>query len=329
MLPWSRALLHDCVGIRGIVWSFLCSYFFAWYTRVRVRERPFIGAAHRRKNRVEHAPGLAAAAPPGQTVGDNTQDRQISRKKDEHNSQSHQTAPPLPSSPPSISHKGVVEDGTSAKGDILICADGIHSAVRAVLFPGVVPVRSYFVGYVGLADFDEDAISKEGPGFIWSECERAIGLCEWLDYHSHSRGWTDAGVERDAGYSRCVFRYMRLLADGDAYLHLIPEERDLIDAVENIQAAICSTLVTVGLGVEALWVDYIAGPGAPFWSGGGGGPAAVQNAVGRMRGDVDRWRDGLAELSAWLGWEVVGCKDVCEWDERCYIPMWPFHFLTR
>jgi len=40
---------------------------------------------------------------------------------------------------------------------------------------------------------------------------------------------------------------------------------------------------------------------------------------------VNRWKEGVEELMAWLGWagEWVACPQKCAWDETCFIPMWP------
>ncbi|KAJ1556266.1 hypothetical protein HK405_003862, partial [Cladochytrium tenue] len=48
--------------------------------------------------------------------------------------------------------RAVFEDGTSAAGDILVGADGVNSATRGILFPEVKPVRTEYVGYLGVSE---------------------------------------------------------------------------------------------------------------------------------------------------------------------------------
>ncbi|KXS16405.1 FAD/NAD(P)-binding domain-containing protein [Gonapodya prolifera JEL478] len=50
----------------------------------------------------------------------------------------------------------VFSDGTQTSGDILIAADGVHSTVRSILFPDVRPVKTGFVGYLGVSEYDTD-----------------------------------------------------------------------------------------------------------------------------------------------------------------------------
>ncbi|KAI9348240.1 hypothetical protein DFJ73DRAFT_603138, partial [Zopfochytrium polystomum] len=50
--------------------------------------------------------------------------------------------------------RAVFEDGSTADGDILVGADGINSGVRRALFPEVKPVRSDYVGYIGVSEHD-------------------------------------------------------------------------------------------------------------------------------------------------------------------------------
>ncbi|KAI9361686.1 hypothetical protein DFJ73DRAFT_956970 [Zopfochytrium polystomum] len=48
----------------------------------------------------------------------------------------------------------VFADGTVARGDILIGADGVHSHVRRALFPDVRARQSNYVGYVGVSEYN-------------------------------------------------------------------------------------------------------------------------------------------------------------------------------
>lgn len=115
-------------------------------------------------------------------------------------------------------------------------------------------------------------------------------------------------------YSRCKYRYTRLLVPEELHASLSPEEEDIRLAVEDVYGTICSVLLTVGFGVEQAWFESTAGKGQESST-----PAAA------LTGRADRWHDNIAKLQAWLGWEseYYGCEQMCAWDERCYIPMWP------
>lgn len=114
---------------------------------------------------------------------------------------------------------------------------------------------------------------------------------------------------------------------------LSPEEEDIRLAVEDVHGTVCGVLLTMGFGIEQAWLDLTAGRGRHHHRGGGAGPrgggddvveAAAAAATG-LAGRAAAWRDSIAELTAWLGWEseYYGCSEMCAWDERCYIPMWP------
>lgn len=51
----------------------------------------------------------------------------------------------------------VFEDGTGAEGDFLVGADGVHSRVRQIIFPGA-PVPSY-LGVLGVGGFVPPAVA--------------------------------------------------------------------------------------------------------------------------------------------------------------------------
>jgi hypothetical protein len=126
--------------------------------------------------------------------------------------------------------------------------------------------------------------------------------------------WRVGGKVYNESYSRCKYRYTRLLAPEHA-TKLVPEEEDLKWAAEETQGAICSVLLTIGFGVEQTWAELFA------HSPGGDRVTEPQAVETRVRA----WEDALAQLMAWLGWEsgLLGCKEVCAFDERCFIPMWP------
>lgn len=116
-------------------------------------------------------------------------------------------------------------------------------------------------------------------------------------------------------YSRCKYRYTRLLVPEELETSLPREEEDIRLAVEGVYGAVCSVLLTLGFGVEQAWFDYN--------EDGSNGQASLN--ADALVGRADRWHDNIAELQAWLGWEseYYGCRETCAWDERCYIPMWP------
>ncbi|KAI0599827.1 hypothetical protein F4775DRAFT_95946 [Biscogniauxia sp. FL1348] len=145
-----------------------------------------------------------------------------------------------------------------------------------------------------------------------------VGYLEYPTRTADPSLWrTDSDFFRTT-HARCRYRYTRLMEDEEerSGVSLSPEERDLRWAVEETFGAVCSVLLTVGFGIERSWAAYFQKRGA-----GGSHPEAASE-LGRL---AATWSDGLEELMAWLGWadQFVGCSEVCAWDERCYIPMWP------
>ncbi|KAI1259506.1 hypothetical protein F5Y18DRAFT_409318 [Xylariaceae sp. FL1019] len=126
-------------------------------------------------------------------------------------------------------------------------------------------------------------------------------------------------------YSRCRYRYTRLMAapsspsTTDPFNH---EEQDLRWSVEETFGAICSVLLTIGFGIEQAWDTHFQHPHSQSKDKSIAGPDAADT----LRNLAGSWTEGLDELVAWLGWsdEFTGCTEVCAWDERCYIPIWPF-----
>ncbi|KAK1993813.1 hypothetical protein LX36DRAFT_615254 [Colletotrichum falcatum] len=136
-------------------------------------------------------------------------------------------------------------------------------------------------------------------------------LVSFLEYpRSRDAGtWEASGALFGETYSRCRYRYTRLLV-GAA---LSARERELRDAAEEVMGAVCGVLLEVGFGIEGAWYDLEEGRG----SGSGSGSGLEARAAG--------WADAVRRLRAWVGWEgeFIRCGRVCGWDERCYIPMWP------
>lgn len=153
---------------------------------------------------------------------------------------------------------------------------------------------------------------------------------------SSSTPWSTRSALYAETYSRCRYRYTRLLVPGERRgAPLSPEEEDIRLAVEDVHGTVCGVLLTMGFGIEQAWLDLTAGRGRHHHHrGGGAGPrggdddvveAAAAAAAIALAGRAAAWRDNIAELTAWLGWEseYYGCSEMCAWDERCYIPMWP------
>ncbi|KAJ1563086.1 hypothetical protein HK405_002097 [Cladochytrium tenue] len=72
------------------------------------------------------------------------------------------------------------EDGTTASGDILVGADGINSVTRSIILPGITPVKTDYVGYLG--------VSKVTPDLDWND--------ESLIFH----------LDPSSGRSTCIAR---------------------------------------------------------------------------------------------------------------------------
>jgi hypothetical protein len=115
----------------------------------------------------------------------------------------------------------------------------------------------------------------------------------------------------NATYSRCRFHHTRLL-DPEEGVTLGPEESTTKWAVEETTSGICSVLVDVGLSIEKSWQSTFNIP-------------TNYTLQSNIEHEVKRWTEGLEELMSWLGWagEWTFCKEKCEWDEKCFIPMWP------
>ncbi|WYZ44071.1 hypothetical protein EsH8_VII_000507 [Colletotrichum jinshuiense] len=122
-------------------------------------------------------------------------------------------------------------------------------------------------------------------------------------YEIDEETWDVHGELFSETYSRCRYRYTRLLVD----VPLSPSERDLRDAVEEVMGGICGVLLEVGFGIESAWYDLEEGLSL------------------ELEDMSEKWTDGMRQLRAWVGWEgeFIRCEKACGWDERCYIPMWP------
>ncbi|KIM81237.1 hypothetical protein PILCRDRAFT_505623 [Piloderma croceum F 1598] len=97
---------------------------------------------------------------------------------------------------------------------------------------------------------------------------------------------------------------------------LTKQEQRLRDAVEGVLRRVCR-FGTNTLGEALDLLDKLEDRGD---SGGEGGPDEVEG-----RKMLERWREEVEGLMDWLGWAGVWqrCPRACDWDEQCYIPMWP------
>lgn len=132
--------------------------------------------------------------------------------------------------------------------------------------------------------------------------------------------WTVGTELFNETYSRCRYHYTRLLAPDQ--VSLLPEEMEQRQAVEEVQGGICSVMLTIAFGVEKTWAE-VFNKNAKW--------RKPSHALSGLTQRVLAWHDDLSLLRAWLGWEsdFTGCKTVCAWDERCYIPMWPLMSRAR
>ncbi|KAJ1561500.1 hypothetical protein HK405_003738, partial [Cladochytrium tenue] len=56
----------------------------------------------------------------------------------------------------SLGVTSIFDDGTSATGDVLVGADGVHSAVRRLILPVSKANYSENVGYIGVSAVSQD-----------------------------------------------------------------------------------------------------------------------------------------------------------------------------
>lgn len=148
-----------------------------------------------------------------------------------------------------------------------------------------------------------------------------IPFLEYPPEPSESNWKRDSSLFNDT-FSRCRYHYTRLL-DPNEGIFLNPQEQTLQWAVEETMSSICSVLIDTDLSMEGLWFSFFDTPTAT---------SAInsQSAFGVVRHEVQRWAGGVEELMAWLGWagEWASCERKCEWDEKCYIPMWPLIHMS-
>ncbi|KAK1636221.1 hypothetical protein BDP81DRAFT_350070, partial [Colletotrichum phormii] len=108
-------------------------------------------------------------------------------------------------------------------------------------------------------------------------------LVSFLEYPREidRQTWDVRGALFAETYSRCRYRYTRLMVD----LPLSVRERDLRGAVEEVMGGICGVLLEVGFGIERTWYDLERGE------------------TSELEAASERWADGVRRLRAWVGWE--------------------------
>ena len=120
--------------------------------------------------------------------------------------------------------------------------------------------------------------------------------------------------------SRCRYSYTRLLynAEGNLENEIGRPERVLIEATEDVLSAICTSIISVGFGIEYEWLSRWNTPNA----------IAIDPFLRNLTDLALSWHREVEELWAWLGWagDEVRCEELCRPDEYCYIPMWPVMF---
>jgi hypothetical protein len=133
--------------------------------------------------------------------------------------------------------------------------------------------------------------------------------------------WTLGSQRGRETFSRCKYSYTRLHYNTEGKLRdrIGRQERVMIEATEDVLAAICIVIIQVGFQIEYEWLSRWNTPNAT--AAYAPSPSITDQALS--------WKEDLEQLMAWLGWaaDEVRCEELCSADEYCYIPMWPLIFL--
>jgi hypothetical protein len=136
-------------------------------------------------------------------------------------------------------------------------------------------------------------------------------------------GWTLESKRGRETFSRCKYSHTRLLYNVEGKLRddIGRQERIIIEATEDVLAAICAVIIQVGFHIEYEWLSRWNTPNTT--AGYPSPPSITEPAL--------LWQRELEELMAWLGWaaDEVRCETLCSEDEYCFIPMWPLIGLDR
>lgn len=181
-------------------------------------------------------------------------------------------------------------------------------------------IISRVTDHLGMMDTKLASLTGDTETFTWISELRGqshLFLVPFLEYPQENtrETWSVDTASYRETQSRCQYRYTRLLVPEELGSGLTPEEDDIRQAIEEVYGIICAVLITIHFGIEVAWLDALAD----------------QTARSTLLPSTNTWRDNIAELTAWLGWEnqYNGCKEQCAWDERCYIPMWPMLHWDR
>ncbi|KAH8906259.1 hypothetical protein BR93DRAFT_945692 [Coniochaeta sp. PMI_546] len=176
-------------------------------------------------------------------------------------------------------------------------------------------VEMKFVAFHNISSHNNTALRTWLFGFRAEIHMFTVGFMEYPDERDPN-SWIVGSELYNETYSRCRYHYTRLLVPEEG-VSLPPAEMEQRQAVEEVQGAICSVMLVIAFGVEQTWAEM-------FDQSERTQEKRKQPVLG-MTQRVAAWHHELALLRAWLGWEsdFTGCREVCGWDERCYIPMWP------
>jgi 2-polyprenyl-6-methoxyphenol hydroxylase-like FAD-dependent oxidoreductase len=136
----------------------------------------------------------------------------------------------------------IFADGLSARGDLLIGADGIRSTVRACVAPHAAPAYAGYVAWRGLAD--EAALSAETRRSLVDRMTFGLPPGEMmLTYLVAGRDYTTAPGQRRYNFvwyrpvdGQRALRDLFTDAQGRYYEHNIPPDRIRPDVIANMHA---------------------------------------------------------------------------------------------
>lgn len=132
-------------------------------------------------------------------------------------------------------------------------------------------------------------------------------LMPFFSYQPQPQHQHDQHQHHESSLHRCKSTYLPHQTHNTTH-HFIAQ------AFEEILHNICSTLITIGISVEEVWLQNFNN----FNDNNENTAARLdseQEGEG-LRESVEGWRERVEELTAWLGWvpHWMGCERLCEWD---------------